>query len=700
MPVSGPTFRGNAPEVQAGRSNASAIFGSLASRLKQFSAGEEDRLDKLVFKKGQEQGRIDAQGKTAITLRDGETIADEAWNIGAKASYIAAIDLDTKENLFRIEAESESDPVAYKAKATAWASGLIEDAPDSLKPILQDNIAESILRGSQRVENGARTAIRKEQSDTLMASYESTERSAIEQAESGDFGSMIKSLEQAELTIEGMLSGGLISKEKAGELLAKLSEDTDKSVVFYEFDEARKSGNGDEFLAKFIDNPPKELTADSISKLSAIMDKSLARDIRIDKRLNAENVAAVAAEKSAMAADLKIALSRGEAGEPEIEKAVQDGTITADQGANHIIALDRSAEKENKTADRMARVVGSISGGDPLSPGNPEHVKGVDELWNGFYADKVDLSTDEGMNVAAEYTESTGIMPKQLVDVVHSHSLSGDTSQAVSASDLLSRINEKSPQVLASVSRQAKAFALSVSKSVSAGTEPEVAVELARMNAYELTKEETQAIKDRTGFGSTEFRDQTRVFLDDMIDDDFDRFTISQPELPVAMEAEFNSLLSSYIGMTKNADQARELAYSDLKSVWAMTEVNGKPEMMKYSPELVYGSGGGAEWIRDQLIKEVKDLGYKGNPMIAVDPRTAREKSPSYLVMVDGEAVVGKDNQPLRWIPNYSASKAGRKSKKEMAEIMENAKQERAANKRNESIATGDNTLMGLGLDY
>jgi len=700
--VDGPYFRGNAPLVQSGRSNAPQIWGNLSARLKAFAGAEEDRLDRLMHKKAKEQGRIDAQGRTAITLRNGDTIADDAWNQGAAASHLAAVNLDIKENLARFEAETPYDSKAYKEKSNAHIAGLIENTDQRLQPIIQERAAESILDGKLRIDSNTRTEVRKDQKSVLEASFDTAFNESIQKAASGDYQAMLDSMTDAELSIQSLLDGNFIEADKAAELRAKLSEDTDSAVVFGEFDQARRDGKGDEYLHKFINNPPKELEVDSVQKLAALMDRSIARDARIERRMDAENTAITAADNAERAANLKIAYSRGEIGEPEIEKAAQEGIITQGTKANWIIGLDKETKKAEDQSRRLAVVSSAITGGAPLSPSNPGHVKGVNELWNNYYSDKIDLSTDEGKDIASEYVSSTGIMPEQMKDLVHANSTSGSVDQAVSSSDLLARINEKSPQSLDAVSSQAKSFAMSVSSMVAAGTDPEQAVEISRQNAYQVTKEQMQAIKDSFDFNSTEFRSSTRDFLNNKIDDDFDRFDISQPDLPIAMEAEFNHLLGKYIGMTRDADQARKLAYSDLKSVWGMSEVNGKAEMMKYSPELVYGGGRGGDWMRDQLLKEVKDMGYEGDPVISIDPNTARQKYPSYLVMVKDatgeiQPVLDSNNEPSRWVPDYSTSKAGRKSKKELDEIMENAREKRKKNLQDTIKSSGDDSLFELG---
>ena len=126
MAANGIRFQGNAPAVQTGQSNASQMFGSLSSRLKAFAGEEENRLDQLMHKKAKEQGRIDQQGRTEITLRNGETIADNAWNEGARTSSAAALKVDLTSKLSRLEAANKLDTEGFDNGAKAYVGALVD----------------------------------------------------------------------------------------------------------------------------------------------------------------------------------------------------------------------------------------------------------------------------------------------------------------------------------------------------------------------------------------------------------------------------------------------------------------------------------------------------------------------------------------------------------------------------------------------
>jgi len=664
------------------------LFESLASRLSRFSAQQSDELDAQMQKKAKEQGLIDTQGKTEITLRDGQTIADEAWNSGAITSYTAAVELDVADNLTRIGMDHPADPEAFTNAAKGYARGILEGADDSIKPSIQDMLSTNILKGTLSAEKNRRTNERAEQAGILENGLSVAAQTAVDLAEDGDLNGMLDSLGRAYIAIDSLEAGGFLTPKQANKRRDELSQSTDKAVVMGQFNDARRAGKGDEFLTKFIDKPPKNIGLDEAYKYANIMDKTLTRDIRINKRAQAEELAEISRARGKQASDLSIAVSRGEATEVDIEDAYQKQIISAEKRTSLTKELDNQTQKAGKKADQVALVAASLNANVPLSSRNTDHKNAVEA----YYIENIaEPFSDEGMNQTVDLVNATTIIPKTAQELMQSHSKSGNPEQAVQAAELIARINEKTPQALSSVPADVKAFSLLVSRDIAAGMDGEKAVELSRLSVYGSTPEEKKAFADEFKTNTKNYREDNRSFLNDGIDDDFDpNLFDSQPATPLPMEAEFNLMVDQYLPLTKDLEQARELAYTDLKNVWARTEINGYPEMSKYAPESYYGEG---DWMRNQLIDDVKkqlgqDIG-EVNPQIVVDPRTAREANPSYFVTTlneDGVAtpILDENNQPMRWMPDYSVSQEGIEQQAELEEMLEAAKEERA--QRTESM--------------
>lgn len=675
-----PRYQSQPVSQQPIASTEGQLFESLASRLTAFSRQRDDELDRDMAKKAKEQGLIDAQGKTTITLRDGSTIADEAWNQGALSSYEAAVKLDVADNITRISMDNPDDPEAFEIAAKGYAQGIIDGADDSIKPAIQDMLSTTILKGTLSAEKNLRTKERTEHGATLEAGLALSAQKAVDLAEDGDLTGMLESLNQSYEAVDALEIGGFLTPQQANKRREDLSQSTDKAVVMGQFNDARRAGDGDEFLTKFIDKPPKNIDLDEAYKYANIMDKTLTRDIRINKRAQAEELAQISRARGKQGSDLSIAVSRGEATEPDIEDAYQKKIISAEKRTSLIKELDNQTVKAEKQADQVALVTASLNADVPLSSRNTDHKNAVET----YYIENIEEPfSDDGMNQTVELVNATTIIPKTAQELIQSHSKSGKPEQAVQAAELIARINEKTPQALSSIPADVKAFSLLVSRDVAAGMEPETAVELSRLSVYGTTEEEKKAFADEFKINTKNYREDNRSFLNDKIDDDFDpNLFDSQPATPLPMEAEFNLMVEQYLPLTKDLGQAKELAYTDLKNVWARTDINGFPEMSKYAPEAYYGQG---DWMRNQLIADVKkqlDTKEDVDPKVVVDPRTAREANPSYFVTTldeDGVAtpILDENNQPMRWIPDYSVSQEGKEQAVELEEMLEAAKVER-----------------------
>ena len=91
-----------------------------------------------------------------------------------------------------------------------------------------------------------------------------------------------------------------------------------------------------------------------------------------------------------------------------------------------------------------------------------------------------------------------------------------------------------------------------------------------------------------------------------------------------------------------------------------------------------------AEWMNEQLDTDLTALGLPTeNIRIEVDPLTARQERPSYLVLRqrdDGAFdTLMKDGKPLRWHPDWTASPKRQAIVDELDAEVETARAKRAA---------------------
>jgi hypothetical protein len=208
--------------------------------------------------------------------------------------------------------------------------------------------------------------------------------------------------------------------------------------------------------------------------------------------------------------------------------------------------------------------------------------------------------------------------------------------------DAVRQVYEQAPAIIDQLSADEKAFALEVSSMVAAGTDAETAVTMVREGLRRPKAERdlmTQAYRDEAK--------RNRGELADLVDDTFDTLFTWEPEVPMALEAEFGSLTESYYMRTGSADSARQLAWEDLTRVWGVTEIHGKRQLMKYPPEFAGGT-------RASFERETADI--EGTIEIVADSRTARDGGKSYaLVTIQDNgmpsAVTNDKGAEARWYP-------------------------------------------------
>jgi hypothetical protein len=248
--------------------------------------------------------------------------------------------------------------------------------------------------------------------------------------------------------------------------------------------------------------------------------------------------------------------------------------------------------------------------------------------------------------------------------------MNGSVEQQVQAADMVYQMLETKPNLDTGLSAQAKARAVTVARAVASGMEPERVVEMADASM----KPQNAATID---YRKKQVQGKNNPFKFDSVEGQFNKYFASNPEIPDAMRAEYETIAQDYyLNMNMDQEAAKDLALKDVKSKWGETAVGGPKRMMKYAPELFYSiEGVDNEWMHGQLIADVTSIpAYFGSTSqmedfqdkIRISPRPNSISSSTgikYDVFVtadDGtiQPYFGKDGKPVIWQPNYLESPA------------------------------------------
>lgn len=314
---------------------------------------------------------------------------------------------------------------------------------------------------------------------------------------------------------------------------------------------------------------------------------NLLRDER--SRLYAKDLAAIETELSRKSVS-------GNA-EERIAGLYQRGAISEERFAKltgRVAGVREAVAVEDAEADGIRQ---ALAAGGALDPKNAEHKKYADSL---FLQNTRTLTagSPEWTAVASDIVTRTGILPATAGAWLRTAALGGQPEQAAQSAELLNTVAAVNPLALSYIDEDTKAFGLQVSNLLSAGARPAEAVEAVRKAVYGQTHAQKQQ-------STASYKKQVKdpgLALNRLLSDDnaFDPGVLSgPPAAPDAMVADFNSLASAYYASTGgNLEAAQKLAYQDLKSKWARSTVNGRPEVLRYAPELF---GVPASRVRDDL---------------------------------------------------------------------------------------------------
>lgn len=370
--------------------------------------------------------------------------------------------------------------------------------------------------------------------------------------------------------------------------------------------------------------------------------------------------------------------------------------------ANNVDILQRRLEARAQTAENIegeiSRAWAAVNGGLPLDPTKAKDRRAMDL----FYIH------EKEKNPNLDFTDiaiQARILPPTMRNDLYTKLAGGDSIQKAMAANSIHKIHSLLPELLKGFDSKTKAKALLISKSIDAGVDPRKAVEWADNQTAPALE---SVIKQRT-----QDVNSGRVKLS--FDNVQRQFTglfggIASPDaIPYRMKGEYTELARSYyINEGLSPKDAREAALNDLKANWSLTGVFGNKRYMKHAPEIEYGNGvEGNAWLYDQFKEAVLNaelihgLKFKEedlkNMIIDVDPdyvfRGDGEEDGQplynfYIVHPDTgifDIVLDKNNQPLRFMPDFTKTDTYKRAMKEVIELEQQAQeQEKSAEERYE----------------
>lgn len=641
-----------------------------------------------------------------------DTFARQAAEIHqrSKEKYAADLDVQIKRDVARIERENSGNPVAMQKAFDGFRSGFLGGISDkemrakaastfdvsTLPPI---NRAYSVQRAVLDNETLKSATLRIEENKKVVADSApmlfSDDRAARAAAVQSMSDAMLAINESASLRsrdggplLSGSAVAGAVIDAKdlmLGSIaLAWLGNQEDRATAVRQFI------NGDVVVS--LPDGENEYQVNLAEGMSLAARKQYASQM-------ARVVSAEDAARAQGAADLysglDLAESRGELTYQQLDAARE--TIGEAKYTTLAKRIDDGISRQLES-DMGVRAIAGVLAGDSTILDLSD--KKVIAAANDYYDQKIvpaisGMDEPVALSTVARFVERTGVLPDKLKGEMRSAFRTGTADQIARMSDLVSRIEEKSPQTFRDFSDKDLAYFDLVSDQVNTGIDPKEAVQ----NARQITSSENHAVmtlrrnelkqKDLDSYSKA----ANRVFSSILPDWVFGGGQSIKATTPMGARivTDYKDAYDTFYMLTGDEDIARKRAEKQMRGMYGETRFN-EGAVVAYPPEWFYGIPGtddpDGEWMRKQLDRDVSALGYeKGKAVILSDATTKRQASmnrPTYAVVVEDDdgvfsAVLDSNGNPLRWAPRPEKRKGQLRAK------LEKERQKRAERKAEEA---------------
>lgn len=313
-----------------------------------------------------------------------------------------------------------------------------------------------------------------------------------------------------------------------------------------------------------------------------------------------------------------------------MDRSVYEKTVNYME--SEIESITKQAKEQAELTANVTLLDGVMNGEAILDPTNNKHQKAVDDYYKTLAPHITNLPLEQKSKAIVDFVSKAGVWPDSLKSGVIAQLSNGSPGQKAVAADLVNAISESNPQTVYQINDSIRARAKAIANNINAGLDPETATQYAENSIFKKDSPEYKVREKRFN----DPKNGERIPFDKGM---YTKLFSSDPEIPPAMEADYDILNSSYyMDQSLDAKGSSELANEKVALLWKVTEVDGNKRWMKYAPEAMYKNDVGTEWIGEQLrselgkIPSISEKGAEENIVLSVHPGTTRFPNPAYLV--------------------------------------------------------------------
>ena len=572
-------------------------------------------------------------------------------NAVARNTYESNVSVEMNNIVDSAAAEFPDDIVGYQNKVESAMKGLIGAMPEEYRGQAQNLYARLNNPTSIKIADNERKKTLAVANTEIRQAATVAEKGLSNAAFAGDVASTADFATEYAVSLQRLVDQGDMTTDRQAELLTAQDERIIVQGKLGEVDRAiRAEGrtpeqqieDGRAIVEALRENPDADLSAEKNQELI----NKLEANVNSLEREYLSEATTLTAEENNIKADFKIQVGLGLASDAELTdkayKLFDDGVLTADELATNVIKINKASQEQLDKAQGKARVSNVYGSDQPSAVAGADQTpidqKDVDVYYNEEVMNKLPTDNPDARSMLqADFVTKTRFIPADMAQELTNDLRSEDPERIQNAAETIDRI-VKIPGATDKISKQDRAFAAQVSflaqfKGADIATQ-EAMKQTDPDNALRI-ESRTQTIKDNP----EDFADSYSEEMVDIYGEGFfEKFNVNDIA-KYDLVNDYGRLVESYYKGGMDLSNAKAQAQLDIETNYKQGEFG----FMKFRPEDYYAVGGSAEYIREDLYKEltgpagISQLQLDRKDIILVsDDETARTAStgkPSYRVM-------------------------------------------------------------------
>lgn len=583
----------------------------------------------------------------------------QGYNNAVHMTYEVNSKVALEGQLAQIESQTQSDPVSYAKQANAAVQAALKQTPEPFRTEMTPWATARVQAGVLRQQQQKADDVRNQALATYQQSTPDLITGALHTAAAlpGPQGDAVisKLISDDKDRLNALVASHVITPEQAVTMHQKMVADAQNQMSGQKVTnsltpiESAMRANVETADQMILQNDPALTPAQNAARLHTYL-QDREQYVKAQTAAHASDLAAVHAQLAGGGDD-----SYGPELEGRLRSLYQAGAFTEE---GYFSALSQSVRNQRSNIDDTAdmQLVDQIVHGErqgPLDPKDGAQAAAVDKYFQAHVTlSGANISPDQYAAGAAEVFRQTGILPASVQARIRIGLMSGDPQRAAQAAALAAKVQSVNPTADAFV-QNPKLAALSglINDNLKAGLPPTQAYSLA-VGATEVTGEQRK-IRDQNYTKALQANGPNSVALQTALNKATPGIFSHAPPAPVAMQAQYDTLVREYYAQTGDIAKARSIAATQLRQTWGLTKVNGSPELMKYPiPD------GQVPTVRADIASSAKAAGYAGDPaQIHLVPNAATDASGGRifaLVHTDpatglSDVLLDKNNRPLQY---------------------------------------------------